>query len=283
MARINYENHKLIVSVSGGKDSTAMVLNLLDNGYTQDDFVCVFADTGWETKQTYEYLDYLETKIGPIIRLKRHIQINPDFKNSITKIESLLGFESPMIRYAYKNQFFSNPFNKWCTKILKIDPFVEYFDSMDEDVINLVGIRREESPKRAKMDEWEWAPHFDCWTHRPLINWTEKQVIDIHHRFGIIPNNLYLTGYNRVGCYPCIYSTKEEISMLDEQRIRIIEIMESDWDGYFFRSPRAEKNTKGIRKMVDWAKTRRGGKQYQLFNQSPPTCVKWGLCSRESQ
>ena len=89
---------RLIVTTSGGKDSTAMCLYLMDNGYSISDFDRVFFDTGWEHQSTYEYLDKLEQTIGPIIRLKAQIPIKEEHKELVLKYETRLGFESPMIR-----------------------------------------------------------------------------------------------------------------------------------------------------------------------------------------
>lgn len=273
---IDYSQSQIVVSVSGGKDSSAMCLNLFEQGYSKNDFIRVFADTGWEDASTYEYLEYLEKTIGNIERIKAQIEINEEFRESIEKIESLLGFESPMIRQAYQFKFMSNVFNKWCTVILKMQPFKKFFDNLDADPVNLVGIRRDESARRSRMTEWEFNSNFDCWTHRPIIDWTEQQVIDIHHRFNLIPNRLYLNGWNRVGCYPCIFSRKEEIRRISEKRIQIIEIMEKDLQASFFK-PKND-HTATIRQVVEWSKTARGGKQFMLFDTEKPTCEKWGLC-----
>ena len=53
----------IVGSISGGKDSTAMALWLKEQGH---DCRWVFADTGWEDRQTYDYLrDVLPGVIGP--------------------------------------------------------------------------------------------------------------------------------------------------------------------------------------------------------------------------
>ena len=48
-----------VVSLSGGKDSTAMLLILLERGEPVADVV--FFDTGWEFPEMYEHLAKLET------------------------------------------------------------------------------------------------------------------------------------------------------------------------------------------------------------------------------
>ena len=49
---------KIIVPVSGGKDSTASLCLAIDKVGVKN-VVPVFNDTGWEHPLTYEYLDYL--------------------------------------------------------------------------------------------------------------------------------------------------------------------------------------------------------------------------------
>ena len=53
---------KYIVSVSGGKDSTATLLKVLEFA-PKEDIIVVFCDTKWEADETYEYLNYLEDNL----------------------------------------------------------------------------------------------------------------------------------------------------------------------------------------------------------------------------
>lgn len=58
-----------VLSLSGGKDSTAMLLRLLEEQRPID--LILFCDTGIEFPQMYEHLDCLEKYIGiPITHLK---------------------------------------------------------------------------------------------------------------------------------------------------------------------------------------------------------------------
>jgi len=65
----------LVVSMSGGKDSTATYLWLLEQGVLDrveragGTVRRVFADTGWELDETYAYLDVLADRFGPIDRV----------------------------------------------------------------------------------------------------------------------------------------------------------------------------------------------------------------------
>lgn len=272
---MRYEGERLIVGVSGGKDSTATVLYLKELGYN---FECVFADTGWEHQSTYDYLCYLESKIGKIERVRKHVPIKEEHREFIEGIERDLGFESPFVRLIIHFMCIPNQRRKFCTQRLKIDPIKEVFDRYDEDLINVVGIRREESSRRSKMSEWKYNDLFDCYTWRPIIDWDFEKVRSIHERHNIYPNDLYLNGHSRVGCYPCIYSRKAEIKSLEEDRIDIIEKIEKYVSKYRNKETTFFKNM-NIKTARDWSRTSYGGKQFELFSLIPPTCEKWGLCS----
>ena len=269
-----YQNCEIVVGVSGGKDSTAVCLNLIEQGYSPDQFKRVFANTGWEDASTYEYLKQLEEYIGEITFIEEQVEIIEEHKETILMIEEKLGFKSPFVRSVFKNRCFPNGFIKWCTRTLKIQPFIQYFDQLESEPINLVGIRKEESKRRSKMEEWEFNNNFNCWTHRPILNWSFEDIVAIHKRHNLTPNNLYLNGFDRVGCFPCIYSNKSELNKLTEERIEIIKIIEESIGGFMFNP----KNGQGIEQIIQWSNTSRGGKQFFLFDSKPPTCEKWGLC-----
>lgn len=58
-----------VVSLSGGKDSTAMLLKMIENNMQID--IILFCDTGLEFPKMYEHLDKLEKHIGrKITRIK---------------------------------------------------------------------------------------------------------------------------------------------------------------------------------------------------------------------
>lgn len=185
----------VVASVSGGKDSVALSLWLTEQGIAHER---MYLDTGWEHPSVYEHLEYLRGKLGPIDVVRGPMSM------------------ADLVR---KKGMFPSRQRRFCTEELKTFPAREHLNArMDagEDVVNAVGIRREESMARARMPEWDWMDGFDCEIWRPLIHWTLADVIAIHKRHDVKPNPLYLLGMDRVGCWPCINSNKGELRKLAE-------------------------------------------------------------------
>ncbi len=69
---------KYVVSLSGGKDSTAMLLKLIE-GKRPIDYI-IFCDTGLEFPRMYEHINKLEKYIGrPIIDSRLNTILNTTF------------------------------------------------------------------------------------------------------------------------------------------------------------------------------------------------------------
>ena len=221
---------KLLLNISGGKDSTAMILYMKENGFKPEELEYIFMDTGWESVKTYQYLDYLEEQLNITIhRTRSNIKVRPKDEEIYNQCLELMGRTySDMVALILDKQMFPSRIAQYCTGALKIKPFVDFLDTQDYQAISCVGIRREESAKRAGYPEWEFNESFDVWVWRPLIDYTEKDVIDIHKRHNIMPNPLYLEGSHRVGCYPCIQSNKAEMKEfpLDHSHLAVIRILE---------------------------------------------------------
>jgi len=279
-ARVAEGDPDLIVSLSGGKDSTATALALREAGLP---FSCVFADTGWEAAETYAHLSELEKHLGPIARV---------------------GHPGGFKALAVARAGFPARKQRWCTEELKIDPIAAYHEARPGDTVAVVGIRAEESDARALLPAWEDSEKLGAYLWRPILDWTTADVIEIHHRHGVPLNPLYLRGHNRVGCWPCIYSTKEELRLIAEHDPgRIGEIRQLEADATAERARRNEVEPgryshpqatfflsrepgriMAIDDHVTWARTTKGGRQLPVIPQEPTGgCFRWGLCEPPTQ
>jgi 3'-phosphoadenosine 5'-phosphosulfate sulfotransferase (PAPS reductase)/FAD synthetase len=301
----------VVLSLSGGKDSAAAALYLREQGI---EHVRVFMDTGWEHPDLYAHLDYLEAELGPIVRLAPRMPVlPPEVMPRVEEIEALVGRSpSGFVRWAVSMRIFPSRMRRYCTRELKVRPFLRWVDEQDDDILNVVGIRASESAARANLPEREAMPgaeHVEVW--RPLIHWTEADVIAIHQRHGLRPCPLYLRGATRVGCWPCIMANKGELALLgkDDRRVAAIRALEalmgdvaaaraSNSPGRpamlqastpvktMFQASTPVKTPEGpsyppipIDDVLTWARTERGGRQMRLGDWGREDgCVRWGMC-----
>lgn len=98
---------KYVLSLSGGKDSTAMLLRLLEENRPVD--LILFCDTGLEFPQMYAHLERLEAYIGrPIIRLKAAHDFEYYFYEYTPKRKN------PALSQ-YRGMSWPGPRGRWCT------------------------------------------------------------------------------------------------------------------------------------------------------------------------
>lgn len=293
----------VVASVSGGKDSTALVLALRE---ARVPFQAVFADTGWEAPETYAYLDTLREMLNIRIDVVAAApEMNPvvgeDDIGPFAIVDGKI-YRGGMVDVARKKAGFPMRLGRWCTERLKIHPLRAFHDRIvagGHETVSAVGIRAEESERRARMPELEDSAEWGGFVWRPMLRWTVADVLAMHHRYGIPVNPLYKRGHDRVGCYPCIHAGREEIRLIAQHapsRINEIRALEEEFtaerarrnatgEGDFkfpvstFFSPRVPGATVKIDDAVAWARSTRGGRQLPLLAE-PPTggCMRWGLC-----
>lgn len=187
------------IGVSGGKDSTALLLWAVhESGLDPESLDVTFSDTGNEHPMTYGYVQMLNEKVHPITTLYPDLDV----------------FE-----LANHKKRFPSPKARFCTTELKMKPARDHVWAMKDagsKVVLMTGVRGAESHARAQLPEREMDNYYGLPVWRPLLRWTIDDVWAIHKRHGIDPNPLYALGMKRVGCYPCIMSRKAEIARIAE-------------------------------------------------------------------
>ena len=282
-SRARLGDRLVVASVSGGKDSTALALTLRQ---LEIPHVRVFADTGFEAPETYEYLDLLRDRLGPI---------------EVVRNDSLWQGAQPgeegMLTLIRRKKMFPSRLMRFCTQQLKIFPIrdhIRVLQDRGDEVVSAVGVRADESAARAAMAEWEFWDEMDAEIWRPLIRWSEQDVIDVHRRHGMPPNPLYLQGARRVGCSPCIHARKHDMRTIPAEQLVKIRRVEGELTADAVargvaRPTRAFFQLRGpdglaftpIDEVVRRAHLHRG--LPIEAPQEPPGCARWGLCGSESE
>lgn len=252
-----------VVSVSGGKDSTALYLLAVERGMP---FTAVFADTQHEHEYVYEMVDNLPRLTGgPTIRTVRADFTN-DFirkRNYILEKWPLAGVPQDKVERAaalmrptgsafldlciIKGRF-PGANSRFCTDELKIRPMWFHVNKpILEDgraLISWQGIRAEESIVRRdllrfqranivwngeKKDVKRRAVDWRSYIYRPIHHWKINDVWEMHRKHGIDPNPLYGMGMGRVGCLPCIMCRKDELRQIAAKFPEAIDKLE-EWE-----------------------------------------------------
>ena len=106
-----------VLGISGGKDSAALAIHMRDRIPRMEYFFC---DTGAELRETYEYLEKMESFLG----------------KPIARLNSGRTFEHWMEVY---RGTLPSPQMRWCTKNMKLKPLENWIG--DDPTYSYVAIR----------------------------------------------------------------------------------------------------------------------------------------------
>lgn len=238
---------KIIVMFSGGKDSTATVLNLLEMGIAPDQIELWHHDIDgrgdqfmdWPCTPIYcerfaEEFDikiYFSWRQGGFLRemLRNDEPTAPvtfqepyDLPSS-SVYHRTVGGKGPKGTRGKFPQVTANLKQRWCSAALKIDVAdialknQERFRGMKTLVIT--GERAEESPGRAKYSSFEphrsdlrdgvrFQRYIDHW--RPVHQWPEEKVWDIIERWNVQVHPAYYLSWGRLSCMTCIFGSANQ-------------------------------------------------------------------------
>jgi len=298
---------KNIISVSGGKDSTALLLLAIER--KTPDMIVVFADTGHEHELTYEYIQYLNDKVHPIQTVKADFA--DDLKRKREKVipEKWLKDgvpEEDRERAMQASEYTGNPFldlvlwkgrfpstrARFCSQMLKHEPIFEQVVNplleQGHEVISWQGVRADESLARRDLPPIEDVGG-GLWNYRPILDWSADDCFAFHNKYSVAHNPLYEMGCGRVGCMPCIHARKDELMNIADRFPEVIDRIR-DWESLVSDAAKRGKGTffcntyghgDGIDEVIQWSRTSRGRTQQDLFRQGNEVAMCssiYGLC-----
>jgi 3'-phosphoadenosine 5'-phosphosulfate sulfotransferase (PAPS reductase)/FAD synthetase len=230
---------KVIVAYSGGKDSTACVLHLLELGCPKAKMELWHHDIDGRPADGANFFDWPVTA-DYCRKFAQAVDIDLLFSWKIGGFEGeLLRNESPTAATAIELSDGSvvttggagkpgtrlkfpaqsaNLSTRWCSAYLKIDVGEKAFRNDPRyktgTFLFVTGERREESAARAKYNETESyrasSAKRDVTQWRAIIDWSEGKVWEIMERHGINPHPAYKVGYGRVSCATCIFGNCDQ-------------------------------------------------------------------------
>lgn len=233
---------RIYVLFSGGKDSLALLLHLIECGVPRSKIVLHHHLV--DGKEGSTLMDWPVTE-AYCVAVAKAFGVEIEFSHRVG------GFQAEMLRNGNATAAVSIPWDgdtqrliggdgpegtrlmfpqvsaslstRWCSAYLKIDVFARYLTNhpkfLSGRTLVLTGERAQESTSRAKYQKFE--PHrcdnrdgkkvkryIDHW--RAVHSWSEAQVWEIIKRWKVVPHPAYALGYGRVSCRQCIFGSKNQ-------------------------------------------------------------------------
>ncbi len=183
---------KHIVSFSGGKDSTAMLLLMIEKGIRIDRII--FVDTTKEFPQMYEHIDKVKKMCDIEIE-----KATFDFDYFLGRYIKTRGKNKGKIGYGFPDFR-----NRWCTRC-KVQAFNKKMNSIKSDYIQFHGIAFDEKHRCKDNENIRY----------PLVEFEieEKQALEYCYSKGLDWGGLY-EKFDRVSCWCCPLSRIGELRVL---------------------------------------------------------------------
>jgi len=243
----------IIVAFSGGKDSQAMFLDLLERGVDKNkielwhhiidgregstlmDWFCT-EDYCRQFAKAFNVPIYFSWKEGGFERemlrentptAQNHFEFPSEEDDNIVECGLSGGKGTNGLRRKFP-QVSADLSVRWCSAYLKIDVCTAAINNQmrfrNKKTLVLTGERAEESSARAKYTAFEpdradrrngkrVQRHVDHW--RSVHAWTETEVWAIIERFGVLSHPAYRLGWGRLSCIACIFGSKNQFASLN--------------------------------------------------------------------
>lgn len=195
-----------VVSFSGGKDSTAMLLRMIEEGMRVD--LILYCDTGLEFPEMVDHIAKVEKYTGRKITV---LKSDKDYMYWATEHKRIIRSEKiPGVNKGDTVQGYgwSSMFSRWCTKELKTNVIDRYLRDLrkDYDLVEYIGIAADE-PNRERDKNY------------PLITWgmIEADCLKYCYDRGFTWGGLYEI-WDRVSCWCCPLQGLDDLRKLRKYR-----------------------------------------------------------------
>lgn len=178
-----------VLSISGGKDSTDMLIEMLE--HNESIHAAVFFDTGWEFPPMYDHIEKLQKYTGVKIWTLRS-RLPFDYWMMARPIVARKGPDKGNV--VRIGNGWPSPSRRWCTR-QKVEA-IKHFCKPIKDAVQCVGYAADEKDRHFSDDQV---------AHRfPLQEYgiTEADALERCYRHGFDWGGLY-EHFNRVSCFCC--------------------------------------------------------------------------------
>lgn len=222
------DKKNLLISFSGGETSAYMAKWLLENKQDEYDMVCVFANTGEETEETLEFVEYCDKTfnmnlvwVEAVVHSEMGVGTTHrvvDFKTASRKGEP---FEAIISKFGIPNQAFPH-----CTRETKLRPITSYMKNGLgwKDYYTAIGIRSDEMD-RINPNYLKNKLYYPLVTDIP----TSKQKINAFWRDQ--PHRLQLKGYQG-NCKTCWKKSFNKLMTISKENPEYFDFMRRMEDKY---------------------------------------------------
>lgn len=234
----------IVVSFSGGKDSVAVYLYLLELGLRPERIELWHqavdgrphqATRLWDWPCTEGYCEAFAKAFGSRLLyqwkeggylgelLRRAVPTAPTtFQLPDGREVTTGGRGDPGTRLVFPAMA-ADLMTRWCSAYLKIDVAKKVFTNdprfEGKKTLILTGERRQESGNRSKYaSATDYGSTLTRTVHqwRAVLPWFEEDVWEIMRRYRVRPHPAYFLGWSRVSCLPCIFGNPDQWATVRE-------------------------------------------------------------------
>lgn len=183
------------VAFSGGKDSV-VALDIVQRALPHNEFKVVFGNTDMEFPTTTELVQKLSRKCSD-----EGIEFLEAASNMTPK-ESWNIFGPPARKV------------RWCCTVHKTAPVInmlsDKFANGKLRCVMITGVRGDESVSRSGYDEMSMGKKMaGQYSFHPILEWSSAEIYLYIYSQGLLLNDAYKYGFNRVGCIMCPNSSEK--------------------------------------------------------------------------